>query len=297
LNLPKALGELRLETYQEFGWPRALTGLFRRNALSVSLITAASVAFILLLVLGFKGSSVLFGSYTGENAFYRVMSYPSMVLPISALGIFLIISFLKGFINLWRETGGTLSEFVNPRGHIQAIWDTVRLRYLDGGGQGCNYPDERFSMVRRWLHHAVFYGFMACLASTTIAAFYEHFLHRAAPYPFWSWPVVLGTLGGVALLIGTGGLLYLKGQMDRVPTAPQAFSMDLVFLVLLFLTSLTGLLLLILRETSAMGILLVVHVGIVVGLFITMPYGKFIHAIYRYAALLKNAIEQSREET
>ena len=92
-------------------------------------------------------------------------------------------------------------------------------------------------------------------------------------------------------------LLYLKGQMDRVPAAPQAFSMDLVFLVLLFLTSLTGLLLLILRETPAMGILLVVHVGIVVGLFITLPYGKFIHAIYRYAALLKNAIEQSQEET
>ena len=54
------------------------------------------------------------------------------------------------------------------------------------------------------------------------------------------------------------------------------------------------LLLLALRETALMGTLLAVHLGFVAGLFITMPYGKFIHMLYRYAALVKNAIEQSR---
>ena len=39
-----------------------------------------------------------------------------------------------------------------------------------------------------------------------------------------------------------------------------------------------------------------VHLGIVVGLFVTMPYGKFVHAIFRYAALVKNAIENLNEE-
>jgi hypothetical protein len=32
------------------------------------------------------------------------------------------------------------------------------------------------------------------------------------------------------------------------------------------------------------------------GLFVTMPYGKFIHAIFRYAALVKNAHESLRED-
>jgi citrate/tricarballylate utilization protein len=45
-----------------------------------------------------------------------------------------------------------------------------------------------------------------------------------------------------------------------------------------------------------MGSLLVVHLGVVAGLFITMPYGKFIHTVFRYAALVKNAIEQFGEE-
>jgi citrate/tricarballylate utilization protein len=294
LNVPKSLAELRLETYQEFSWPRALTGLFRRNGLAVSLITAVSVALVLLLV-ALQGPAVLFGSYTGENAFYQVMPYLSIVLPSSALALLIVISLLKGGANLWRETGGTFRELFNPSAHMQAIWDALRLRYLDGGGHGCNYPDERFSMVRRWFHHGVFYGFMLCLAATTIAAIYDHFLHWSAPYPFLSWPVVLGTVGGVALLIGTGGLLFLKEKMDRAPATPRAFGMDVSFLVLLFLTSLTGLVLLLWRETSAMGTLLAVHLGVVLGLFVTIPYGKFIHAVYRYAALVRNAIEQSRE--
>jgi citrate/tricarballylate utilization protein len=71
--------------------------------------------------------------------------------------------------------------------------------------------------------------------------------------------------------------------------------MDMVFTVLLFLTSLTGLLLLCLRATPLMGTLLIVHIGFVLGLFISMPYGKFVHGFYRYGALVKNAIEQARE--
>jgi citrate/tricarballylate utilization protein len=61
---------------------------------------------------------------------------------------------------------------------------------------------------------------------------------------------------------------------------------------MLFLTSLTGLLLLLLRETSAMGPLLAVHIGVVFALFITMPYGKFVHGIYRFVALVRYARER-----
>ena len=70
--------------------------------------------------------------------------------------------------------------------------------------------------------------------------------------------------------------------------------MDVAFLMLLFLTSLTGILLLVLRETAAMGTLLIVHLGMVAGLFISAPYGKFAHVVYRYAALVRYAIEQQR---
>jgi citrate/tricarballylate utilization protein len=297
VNVPKTFAELRFETYREFTYPAVLAGLFQRNGLTVSMVTVLSLAVVLLLVFVFQGPSVIFSSSLGERAFYKVIPYLLMVIPFSALALFILANLLIASVNFWRETGGKLSELVDPRANIHAMGNALRLKYLDGGGYGCNYPADRFSMVRRWFHHLVFYGFMLCLASTTVAAIYHHFLHWGAPYPFWSWPVMLGSVGGLALLIGTGGLLYLKRQMDPVPTMPRAFGMDAGFLLLLFLTSLTGLLLLILRETAAMGTLLAIHLGVVVGLFIMMPYGKFVHAIYRYVALIRNAIEQSREES
>ena len=295
LNIPKTFAELRLKTYREFSWPGFLAGLFQKNGFKASLIAVLSVALVVLSVLFLKGASGVFSEYLGEEAFYRVIPYPLMVIPVSVLGLFILAALLAAGTRFWRETGGQLNELFDPPANKQAIWDALRLKYLDGGGYGCNYPDERFSMVRRWFHHLMFYGFFFCLASTTVAAGYHHFLNDAAPYPFWSWPVILGTIGGLALLAGTGGLLYLKGRMDKEPAYPGTFPMDVGLLVLLFLTSFTGLLLLVLRDTGAMGILLAVHMGVVVGLFITLPYGKFVHGVYRYTALVRNAAEQLRE--
>jgi citrate/tricarballylate utilization protein len=44
-----------------------------------------------------------------------------------------------------------------------------------------------------------------------------------------------------------------------------------------------------------MGALLAVHLGAVMALFLTLPYGKFAHGFYRTAALLKWAIEKRRK--
>jgi citrate/tricarballylate utilization protein len=294
LNVPKSLAELRLEIYQAFVRPGFLAGAFQRNGMWVAMISSLCIIILLLLLFFFQTPSVVFSTHMGENAFYRVIPYWFVVIPFSALAIYIFGNLLIGSINLWYETGGQLGELIDLRANWQAIKDVLQLKYMDGGGHGCNYPDDRFRMVRRWLHHCVFYGFLLCFAATTIAAIYDHFLDLSAPYPILSWPVMLGVAGGVALLIGTGGLLFLKRKMDTAPATHRALGMDVAFLVQLFFASLTGLLLLILRETPAMGTLLALHLGVVAGLFITMPYGKFVHAVYRYAALVRNAGEQSR---
>jgi citrate/tricarballylate utilization protein len=272
-----------------------MKGFFKNNGLVVSLVTALAVMLVLFMALLFRGGDVLFASHIGQGAFYQVIPYVAMVIPFSVVGVLLLISLWKGFANFWCATGGTTQELKHWPAHLQAVWDVLRLRYLDGGGHGCNYPDDEFSMIRRNFHHAIFYGFMLCFASTTTAFFYDHILHISAPYPFWSLPVLLGTIGGLGLLVGTSGMLYLKWKMDKIPASQKNMGMDVVFTLLLLLTSLTGLLLLALRTTPAMGFLLAIHIGFVLGLFITMPYGKFIHAVYRYAALVKNALEQARD--
>lgn len=293
VNVPQTLAELRIQTWGEFAWPKGMKNLFQNNGLILSLITALCIALILILVL-LTRHPALFQTHTGPESFYRVIPYAAMVIPLSAIALLMVVCLWKGFQNAWQIAGGTGNDLKQIRTHVRAIRDVLILKYLDGGGHGCNYPDDRFSMIRRWFHHAVFYGFMLCFASTTVAFFYDHILGLPAPYPFWSWPVLLGTVGGLGLLAGTGGMLFLKMKMDQAPAFLESRGMDVCFTANLFLISLTGLMLLVLRSTPAMGLLLVIHVGLVLGFFITLPYGKFVHGIYRYLALVRNAGEQTR---
>jgi citrate/tricarballylate utilization protein len=291
VNIPKLMAELRTDTYQQFTWPVILSGLFKRNGLAAALITGGALLAIFFLVLGFIGHDVLFATHLGEGAFYRVVPYVAMTVPPLIIALYGLVVFMIGAVRFWRETGGG-PQVIDLGALRRATREAFGLTYLKGGGAGCTYPDASFSQSRRWFHHLVFYGFLLDFAATSVAAFYDHFLGWQAPYPLLSWPVVLGTVGGVGLLIGTAGLLYLKWKSDRDPAEERMLSMDVAFLGLLFLTSLTGMLLLGLRETAAMGTLLVIHLGMVAGLFITIPYGKFAHVVYRYAALVRYAIEQ-----
>jgi len=107
-----------------------------------------------------------------------------------------------------------------------------------------------------------------------------------------SLPVLLGTAGGIGLLVGPAGLLWLNLRRHPEQGDRRQRPMDRGFIVLLLLVSATGLALLAWRDSAAMAALLALHLGCVMALFLTLPYGKFAHGIYRSAALLKSAIEK-----
>ena len=85
----------------------------------------------------------------------------------------------------------------------------------------------------------------------------------------------------------------MKIGADPAPAAQELLGAGTGLLVLLGLASLTGLALLAWRDTGAMGILLAIHLGAVLALFVVLPYSKFVHGIYRLAALIRYAMEQS----
>jgi len=293
INIPQILAESRMGTYRRWTWPGFLGRAFMNRSVTVFLATVAS-ALVAVLALLFIPSGNLFAAHLGPGAFYEVVPYLAMVAGALILFFYGIAVWLRGGARFWSETSGVLKEKGSLKTLAAAVGAVLGLRYLKGGGPGCFYPTERPSAVRRAYHSLTFCGLTSDFVSTTLAFIYQDFFHRLPPYELMSAPVIFGTIGGVALLIGTGGLIYYKLRSDREPAAAGASGMDYVFLVTLGLTALTGLLTLIFRATSAMGSILVLHLACIAALFISAPYGKFVHAVYRTLAVIRYEIEQSR---
>jgi len=296
INPPLTFAKIRGRSYEQYAWPGALASAFRANGLVVSLISALALIVFMFGVVLTQGSDALKTAIPGGN-FYQVISHNALILTFGIVGFFSTLAVGIGLLRFCRDIGEKVSDLIKPSVLITALKEVLQLEYLDGGGWGCTYPGDESSPLRRWFHHFTFYGFMLCFAATTLGAIYHYVFGWHAPHNFMSLPVMLGTLGGAGLLIGPVGLLTLKFRRNRDITDDSQWGMDTAFLVLLFLTSATGLLLLVLRETPAIGMLVIIHLGIVMALFLTLPYGKFVHSIYRFAAIAKYALERERKQT
>ena len=287
VNIPQATARVRQSTYVDYAWPRPLGSLYKRNGLALSLATAGGVALFLVLALFLRGT--LWHEPMAGN-FYAIFPHNLLVSLFGAVFGWSVLALAVGVVRFWR---GQSPGPASAQAWGEATGHALKLTYLDGGhGDGCNDESDRFTQRRRVFHHATFYGFMLCLASTSVATLYHYVLKAPAPYPVPSLPVILGVLGGVGLLVGPAGLLWLNLRRHPLHGDPSQAPMDRGFIVLLLGNSLTGLALLAFRDTGAMALLLAVHLGMVMALFLTMPYGKFAHGFYRCAALLKCAIER-----
>ena len=287
VNVPQAMAKVRLETYTDFAWPAAMGSLYKNNGLTVALATALSLALFLVLTLLATGK-LIHEPLAGN--FYAVFPHNTLALMFGAVFGFAVLALGIGVTRFWKEiTPGAASAAALG----EATHNVLGMKYLDGGhGQGCNDEDDRFTLRRRRFHHLTFYGFMLCFAATSVATIYHYAFGWSAPYALPSVPKLLGAVGGVSLLIGTAGLWRLNLQRHPMHGDAAQKPMDLGFIALLFFISLTGLLLWLMGATVGMPLLLALHLGAVMALFLTLPYGKFAHGIFRTAALLRFAVEK-----
>ena len=286
INVPRVLAEVRLGSYEEYCWPPFMSGMFKRSGILLSL--ALSAASIVALWAFARPSSA-------RADFYAIIPHDVMVAIFGAVGLFVVVALGMGYRRASAGFRGPALSGPAVRGPKRtALRDALTLRHLHASGEDCASDVEARTPWRRYFHHCTFYGFALCFASTTVAAIYHVVFGWRAPYAYASLPVILGTLGGVGLVVGPIGLLAQHARRDPELCDPAQRSMDLSFILMLFMTSVTGLLLLLLRGQRVMPALLAIHLGFVLGLFLTLPYGKFVHGIYRTAALLKFSTEEHR---
>ena len=303
INVPQTLARIRVRSYEDHSWPPALGAAFRHHGVATAL---GLVAVLTLLMLGATWAMNPEGLRQPSGDFYAVVPHGVMVSLFGGVGIFVLVALGMGLRGFWREVQsspafaparldgrfGAAGLSVADTRH--ALRDALTLRHLHTTGVDCTTAEDTRRPWRRWFHHCTLYGFMLCFASTSVAAIYHIVFGWHAPYAYTSLPVLLGTVGGLGLLVGPAGLLAVRRQRDPDLGDADQKGLDEAFIVLLWLTSLTGLVLLVLRAQGAMGVLLVIHLGAVLALFLTLPYGKFVHGIYRTAALLKYATESRR---
>jgi citrate/tricarballylate utilization protein len=295
VSLPRAMARVRARTYVEFAWPPQFAGLYERNGLTLAVALVAALAFFLALALALAfvrqgaGPDALW-STVPQGSFYALFPQGLLVSLFAPVFLFAVLALGLGVTRFWRSVGGGEPH---AAAIVEAAHDALRLKFLDGGhGLGCPNESDRFTLARRRYHQFTMHGFGLCFAATVVATLYHYVFGLPAPYGWATLPKVLGTLGGLGLVIGTVGLWRLRMRRDPAMVERAQQAMDLGFIALLFLTAASGLVLALARTTPALPLLLCLHLASVLAFFLTMPYGKFAHGVYRGAALLKWAIER-----
>ena len=294
VNVPQAMARVRHQTYTAFAWPRPLGALYRHNGLTLAVVTALALAAFLYALMAHSTAVPAAGSN-----FYDLLPHNTLVAVFAPVFLYAVLALTLSLRSFWsgvspaREHAAPELDAVRSAAAAEATHDALRLRYLDGGhGEGCHNEDDAWTHARRYFHHATVSGFLLCFAATSVATLEHYVLGWHAPYDLPNLAKLLGVAGGLLLCIGTAGLMVLN--LSRHPLHGDAAQkpMDRAFIALLFGTAASGLLLWLARGTSGLPLWLALHLGCVMTLFLTLPYGKFVHGIYRSAALLKYAIER-----
>jgi citrate/tricarballylate utilization protein len=289
IDIPAVMTEARLRSWERYTFPRGLAALFRRGPAAVAVATVVATAFWILVTLAAGGTGGLTTADATSGAFYRVVPHALMISVFLLLGALAVGAAVIGGARFLHDTG-TGRRALSPRAIRAAFADAAALRNLRGGGGECHFPNiDEPSATRRRAHHLVAGGFLLAFGATIAAAFMENVLGHPSPYPFLSVPVMLGLVGGIATTIGCIVMVHLKLRERRRPADTGARAQEYSFVLALLIVSVTGLALVALRETSAMPLLLAIHLATVTALYVTAPYGRFIHAVYRVTALLVRA--------
>jgi citrate/tricarballylate utilization protein len=279
-NLPRALAEVRVESWERFIWPNGLATLFQKSGVALAGALAAGIVFILSVAYALRPES-------GEG-FYAIISHTVMATLFTVTSFLPLAIIAVGVWRYWRHVGGARVTLKHLR---DALVDAGQLRNLSGGAaEGCNYEQEdRYTMARRWAHQAVMWGFVLCFAATVSGTVLHYGFGIEAPYGLLSLPKLFGVPGGILMTLGGIGLIGLKLRAEKALGAPAVWGGEMAFILLLTATAATGLALYWATGSATVRPLLIAHLGAVFALYLTLPYTKMVHAPFRLAALVRDA--------
>ena len=288
LNIPKINSAARVEIHKRETWPKPFTRILNGTYMAGVAILGVSALVLFSVVILMNGVSVLFSP---QPSVYSVVSYNFLVIVGMILGIYVIAMWIIQGAIFWEDIGGSRKTFFNIKSHWQTISDVLSHKWFKGGGVGCDYPRATGSRTRMVFHMLMFFGILLDILATSSAAVIQHIIGYFPPYPIFSLPVLSGTIGGLMIISGAIGFLYMKSISDKSKASDTMLKMDYWVVYLLLFTAITGMLALVTRTSMFMGLIFIIHLSFVGTLYLVAPYSKLNHIVFRYLALVKDKSE------
>ncbi|MFC1639159.1 quinone-interacting membrane-bound oxidoreductase complex subunit QmoC [Gemmatimonadota bacterium] len=289
----EVLAAIRRESVLHYATPRFLARLMNQQKhIPLRLGIPVVLLGLALLLKDSIGNALGFSAPTGEEIVYSYSPmFPHWLLNtfFGLFGLFALVAIVVGVVRFWRalSTGDAWWGGTAPKKGVgPSIVATLKKIITHD-----NFTKCRARNSRAVAHFLLLFGFVALTAVTlwVITGRINPLIRTEFVYPFsfWSPWKILANIGGVAVL--SGCILMIWERLTDRPNAGYSLFFDWAFLWTLFAVVFTGFVteaMHYLRMVPHRHVAYFVHLVFVFSLLIYLPYSKFAHVFYRFAAMV-----------
>lgn len=282
------LAAIRSYAIQEYAQPKFLSKMANDPKKLPQLIgLSAVVIFVVGMILNILGLDMFHLIPGGDKIVHSHFVHHAMVDIIMiptfffAIGVFFLglVRFVGDIHKDAMANGKTNKPKIDPKAFIESLIRVIPEIFKHKKFAECGENEERAVS-----HMMVFYGFVALFIVTNVFFFTLYVLQVHGPYSQLNPVKWLANVGGVALVIGA--TLMIK---ERMAKADQVSSYkDWYIIGLALALGVTGMLTEMTRLGGAAGLsyfMYYIHLMAIWIFFITLPFTKFAHIVYRTVAM------------
>lgn len=277
-----AMQAIRSMMIEHLGAPRLMARLVARARTTWPILLGLPIAFWALYVWAVNGLAVPAAPLSYTEVVPTWMIY-SVFLPAAAFALWGSVTGARRAWAAWGEDGRRRGSLVG--GLAGVVGDVLSHR---------RFGRCEAARPRKSGHLFLLLGFLGALVTTTLLGVAMDLFGVKTPLPQGHPIKLIGNASAVLLVIG---LVLLVANRARSEGAGRTAAFDSFFLTLVAAVILSGvgaeLGRMALPAAAAIAIYLV-HLGTILTLFLTFPFSKFAHALYRTLALAHERLVTER---
>lgn len=277
VNPGDVLASIRKFIYAEYAVPGFMGKLVATPKLLPLVIIIPAV--VVAVVIG------LFGNFLpeGEIIFKHFLPHPfPLDFLFSFFALFATVISVSSGLKFWNAMKeGPRPPAADAKGFVAGAIDAVKEIALHSQFKECEKANPRY-----YSHLLTFYGFLALFATTAFVFLGMYILGWETPLSLAHPVKILGNVGALAFLTGTG-MMLIQRLTDEEKSGKSTYN-DWLFIAIMFGLAASG----ILTELARLAVIPVlayslyyVHLVLILSMMAYFPYSKFAHLLYRFLAI------------